>query len=100
MAVAAVAAGCDDREQLVEIEIDNGLQLLARPRGFEIVRKAVEPGTVILLEIDQGRDCRRPPLWPGRRLVRPAQFDAMAGLALGDLAAVWVAAWQLMVFMR
>ena len=61
VSVAAVAARCVDRLQLLEVETGDRLQLLHQPRSFEVGRKVVKPGAVFVLHIDDGYRRRPPP---------------------------------------
>jgi len=92
LSIAAVAARCLDRLQLLKIEFDDDLQLLRQSRPSEAGRQVVEPGAVFLLEVEQCRHRRRPALGPrrgaprrrrGRRVVVPAQPGPASRLALG-----------------
>ncbi len=64
--VAAVATGRVDRLQLLDVELGDCLQLLRQPGCFEIGGKVVQPGAVIVLQLDQRGDCCRPAPWPWR----------------------------------
>src|SRR5262252_5105887 len=92
LSIAAIAAGCLDRLQLLKIEFDDDLQLLRQSRPFQAGRQVAKPGAVFLLEVEQYRDRRRPALVPrrgaprrrrGRRVVLPAQPGPASRLALG-----------------
>jgi hypothetical protein len=70
VSVAAVAAGWIDRQQLVEVDLSDGSQFLRRRGSLEAVRQSVEPGTVFVLEGDQGGNGRRPALRPRQNTKR------------------------------
>ena len=49
VSVTAVAARWIDRLQLLEVELDDGVQLLGQRRPFEAGRQVVEPGAIFVL---------------------------------------------------
>src|SRR6516164_9210494 len=73
--VAAVAARYVDGVQLLEIELDEGLQLVRQSRPVQTGRQIVEPGPVLVLKVNQCRDRRGPALGSrrGRRAGGPGE---------------------------
>src|SRR4051794_7728410 len=61
--VASIAARGLNSGQLVEIDLDDGLQSLGRRRVLKAFRQSGEPATVIGLQSDQFTDCLLPTLW-------------------------------------
>ena len=49
VSVATVATRRVDRLQLLEVELDDGVQLVGQPRPFEVRREIVAPDAVVVL---------------------------------------------------
>ena len=93
VSIPAEAAGWIDRLQLLEVELDDRLELVRQPGGFEVLRQVLQPAAVFLLQIDQSGHRCRPACRPwdaasgrccgGRPGALLAQLGAASGLSLG-----------------
>src|SRR6266852_2930683 len=66
LSIAAVAAWRVDRQQFVEVDLGDGLELLGHGGSLQAFRQSIEPGTVFVLERDQRGDRGRPTFRPWR----------------------------------
>jgi hypothetical protein len=62
--IASVSAGRLDGEEIVEVEIDNGLERFTGGAVAQGFRESVEPGGILSLQGEEFGDCIAPALGP------------------------------------